>query len=169
VRAAECCSALQQHQCSRSCLQERMRNLLVNSYVYVCVSVMFPVFFGDAESFIKILRDQRMCKIETNNSWWLRFHTRGRGCTSLRSHTHTQTTLTHTHTHTHTHVLSTDVHICNVKHLRIRSLSRISARGDFSLQCVYRQYCDTLHLICVKVHVNPWNYVSVYACITVCV
>ena len=136
MKAAERCGALQHHQCSRSCLQERMRNLLVNSYVYVCVSVMFPVFFGDAESFSKVLQDQRMSKIEKNNSWWLRFHTRGRGCTSLRSHTHTQTTLTHTHTHTHTHVLSADVHMRNVKRLKIHFLCRMSARFAFSLQCV---------------------------------
>jgi len=139
VSAADC-SALQHHQCNRSCLQERKRNLLVNSYVYVCVSVMFPVFFGDAALFSKELRDQRMCKIEKNNSWCLRFYTRGRGCTSLRSHIHTQTTLTHTHTH----VLSADVHICNVKHLRIRSLSRISARVDF-----YSVYSDNTAMHCI--------------------
>jgi len=63
VRVPERCSALQDHQYSKSCLQERMGNLLVNSYVYICVSVMFPVFLGDVESFNKVLQDQRMCKI----------------------------------------------------------------------------------------------------------
>ena len=56
------------------------------------------------------------------------------------AHTHTD----HFDTHTHTHVLSADVHICNVKHLRIRSLSRISARVDF-----YSVYSDNTAMHCI--------------------
>jgi len=104
----------------------------MNSYVYVCVSVMFPVFFGDAESFSKVLWDQRMCKVEKNPKLLVGkiLHTRKRMYVSQIAHTHTD------HFDTHTHVLSADVHICNVKRLRIRSLPCISARVDFSLQCV---------------------------------
>ena len=46
-----------------------------------------------------------MCKLKSEriNSWWLRFHIRGKGRTSQIAHTHTNHCDTHTHTHTHTH------------------------------------------------------------------
>ena len=94
-----------------------------------------------------LMRLMRLCRRKKRV---LSLHSHGRMCHLSIVILHTQTdiweswfcthrqirTLWHTHTHTHTHVLSADVHICNVKHLRIRSFSHISARVDFSLQCI---------------------------------